>query len=248
MTVTSEALVRIKRGCQVSGVTLSDVFSEYDRQRSGVISLTQVQRAFSNYGIRLKNQEYRDIAIEFKSGDGISIPAFVAAVNDCDARRQFNVHPEVTAELQAIAHELGMHHQTVRDCTKAPRGVVSSQDFIRAVSPVAAAETVANAFADKETGEISIAEVDHALKIAALEPRPQTAVAKPPQVIAAIEHVVRRAVEICGAFRGARQTSEREAFNATFCDAPVDFFRGADASSGHSSCRRFLRYKRACGL
>jgi hypothetical protein len=41
MSQIAGALIKIKKGLQVSGLTLSDVVSEYDRQRTGLLSLTQ---------------------------------------------------------------------------------------------------------------------------------------------------------------------------------------------------------------
>jgi Ca2+-binding EF-hand superfamily protein len=204
MTQLSAVLTKIKRGCQVSGVTLTDIISEYDRQRTGFVAPICIHRAFPRYGIRLTDQEYEALEIEFKSGDVISVHAFADALENAGTTHVQNPHREVAAELRELAHELRTHQQTIWDCAKPlnrrNREVISAEDLLRAFSGKLWAKPIADAFADRERGEISLVELDFALKTAVRETRPPEPMAKPPQVLRAIDHVVRRAIEIRSAF------------------------------------------------
>jgi len=105
MSKIAEVLVRIKKACQVCGSQIGDVVNEYDRAKTGQISIAQLQRGFSSLGLRLNPQDLQEISIQFKSGNGISVAAFVSAVNDSDATRSPNPHPEVSSELVAFSQE-----------------------------------------------------------------------------------------------------------------------------------------------
>jgi hypothetical protein len=88
MARASSALRKIKKGCQVSGVTLTNVVTERSRQRIDQLSLSHLRRSFPCYGIRLSDQEYQELAPEFKSGDGISISDISFAIESSGITRE----------------------------------------------------------------------------------------------------------------------------------------------------------------
>jgi hypothetical protein len=202
MSRVAEVLTRIKKASEVCGLPISDLVCEYDRGRSGRISLSQLQRAFSALGLRLPPQDLQDLAIEYKSGDGISISALLSAVDQSKSSRPLNPHPEVADDLLAISHELSVHHQTLAD--RMPRrnlGSVCPDDFVRGLGPTPAVRRVAVAFSTG--GDISLAEVEFAMKSAQKSVKPPAAKPKPEQVLRAIEHIVRFNVDARAGFEAS---------------------------------------------
>jgi hypothetical protein len=154
------------------------------------------------------------MAFQFKSDDGISIPAFATALEQAGTAKPLNPHPEVAKEFVILAHELSVHHQTIRDCARPYHRrnceVIAAQDLIRAFQRIPCAKAIAVAFADKERGEISIAELEFVRKKAVSEIRAPTPAMKPEQVPTAIDHVVRRSVEIRSAFEAQDELRRRK--------------------------------------
>jgi Ca2+-binding EF-hand superfamily protein len=197
-----DVLTRIKKACQVCGLPISDLLSEYDRGRTGQISLSQLQRAFSTLGLRLRPQDFQDLTIEYKSGDGLSISSLVSAVDQSETSRPPNPHPELAADLLAISHELSLHHHTLAD--RMPRrnlGSVSSDDFVRGLGATPGVHRVAAAFSTG--GNISLGEVEFAVKSAQKSAKPPPAKPKPEQVLRAIDHIVRFNVDARAGFEAS---------------------------------------------
>jgi Ca2+-binding EF-hand superfamily protein len=198
-------LARIKKSCEGLRVHIDDVVSEYDRTRTGKLSVVHLQRAFSKYGIRIGTQDLQDIELEFKHSDGvISLEPFVSAVDRSDSTYTLNPHPEVTKELNTIDQELAVEQRTIWDCLhefgRITHGCMAAGDFVRALGSTPHSRAVADAFASKTTGLILIAEIENAIKVARKNVQREEKPPKPDQVVSAIEQIVRRNVDARSGF------------------------------------------------
>lgn len=205
MSLVSSILLKIKKCLNVCGTNITDLLKEYCNTSSNVISSNQLSRALNDCGANLSPVEIQDLEIEFKYGDGISIPALISAIGILNQFKESNLHSECFEDLISLSSKLKLHNQTIVDCLKvydrSNKGVVYANDFIRCFGNSIESQRIAKSFMNPETKLISLHDLNQSIGIAFNSAKIEQAKEVPQNVRSFISLVIKKRIDLRSLFQ-----------------------------------------------
>ncbi|OHS93264.1 hypothetical protein TRFO_40419 [Tritrichomonas foetus] len=165
MSRTNQILLFIKKELSIRGSTPEEFVSEYDRIKSGFISFETMNRAFDNYNVHLRSQDFQELMNAISENGKVSVRKFLNEINNVTSETTNRQdHSKSAAALTQLAHFLAIRQMTLRDALRPydrlNRGVVSSQDFIRAIDSSIPASIIAADYKDPYSDMIKYLDID----------------------------------------------------------------------------------------
>lgn len=211
MSRLSPILFKIKKCLNVCGTSISDLLYEYDRSSTGIISSSTLTRALNGCGANLSAVEIQDLEIEFKYGNGISIPALIAAVEISSQSNENDVHRDCFNDIILLAKKLKLHNQTIVDCLKTydrnNRGCISANDFVRCFGGCLESRKIAKSFMNPETHLISIRDVNRSVGAALANAPPEQIKEMPKSVRSLISLMIKKGIDFRQIFQSYDKVS-----------------------------------------
>ncbi|OHT08052.1 hypothetical protein TRFO_23590 [Tritrichomonas foetus] len=143
-------LFSIKKSISSRGTTIDDVVLDYDRRRSGIISLNQFDHILTLFGVSFQPQEYRMVTDAFSvPGNCINLARFADAIKS--SREETPQRENSTKHFQDLKRRLSARQVSLRDLLRPydrlNRGIINQHDFIRAVGSFPSSQAIVDIFA-----------------------------------------------------------------------------------------------------
>lgn len=180
MMKINKIIYNIYKDLSIRGSTPEELFSDFDRYRSGSISIETFNRALISYNIRLRNQEFQELTNALGEKGRINCQKFLKklkeVVNEVEEKgdsdiSQYSSQSNCDILLKNLAHYLSIHHLTLREVLrqfdKVNRGSVTVSDFVRAFESVPSirAKEIANIFKDRYSDFVPYLQIDKTMKM-----------------------------------------------------------------------------------
>ncbi|OHS93298.1 hypothetical protein TRFO_11922 [Tritrichomonas foetus] len=215
MNRVDEIILQLQKIVRTRGADLNDEIRVYDRRRFGYISINQFESLLASLGLRLMPQEHRAVQEMFVGANGmIDCKKFISAVENAH-------HPKPQREdcstallqlHQRISEENCTLKYLLRPYDRMNHGVISENDFLKAMGTIPAARIVARTFSDN--GQIDINEVDEALNKLLSKP-PEPTKTRPYSIFRTANQLIHRQIDYWSIF------TDRDRHNIGKLDIPV---------------------------